>query len=219
MLCPPAASPLPTPGGNYAVLAYSTVTSDNSGGNSAIVGNLGVAPGTAVTGFPPATVSGSTDLADGNSVNGQALLTAAILAAEAPTPQTIPSELGGKTLVAGAYNSAAGTFTISAGILTLDAQGNPDAVWIFQMASTLITTGGNIVMANGGNPCNVYWQVGSAATLGDTTFLGNILAYAKISLTAGITVTGRLLSKTDEVTLISDTVEGCTCPSNTPPPP
>ena len=89
------------------------------------------------------------------------------------------------------------------------------------MATTLVTTGGSVVMANSGNPCNVFWQVGSSATLGDSSFLGNILAHVKISLTnpgpAGVTVTGRLLTQTDEVSLISDTINGCVCPGNTPP--
>jgi hypothetical protein len=213
VLCPPAGAL-----GNYAVLAGTTVTSDNSGGNTAITGNLGVYPGSAATGFlcnlsGTATVGGSCDFANSASAAGRALLNTAILAAKSPTPQQISSELGGKTLLAGVYNnSTSGTFTISSGVLTLDAQSNPDAVWIFQMATTLTTTGGSIVFKNGvGNPCNVFWQVGSSATLGDTTFLGNILASDKISLTAGITATGRLLAYTAEVTLISDTINGCVC--------
>jgi hypothetical protein len=198
-------------------LANSTITNT---GNTVITGNLGLFPGTSVTGFPPGTVSGFEDVTNSNANNGQNILTKAITAAKSPTPTTIPSELGTQTLNAGVYNSLDGTFTISAGALTLDAQGDPNAVWIFQMASSLTTTGGSVQMANMGNPCNVYWQVGSSAVLNDSTFEGNILATTSISLSniTGITMTGRLLASGGAVTLIDDTIHGCTCPNNTPPP-
>jgi hypothetical protein len=205
-------------------LAGSEITSNNTNGNTAIFGNLGIT-GTLVTGFAfnasgTAIVSGpNEDIANGNATLGQTNLTTAINAAKSPTPQQIPSELGGQTLLAGVYNnSTSGTFTISSGTLTLDAQGNSAAVWIFQMASTLTTTGGSVVMANSGNPCNVFWQVGSSATLGDPNFEGNILATTSIFLTnpTGVTMCGRLLATT-AVTLSSDDITGCTCPNNTCP--
>jgi hypothetical protein len=216
----PSPDPSPSPGGslgNYAVLAGSTVTSDNTGGNTVINGNLGLFPGSAVTGFPPtgtAVVNGFTDLANSNANNGQNILTAAINAASSPTPQIINTELGGVTLLSGVYASMSGTFLISAGTLTLDAQGNPNAVWIFQMGTTLTTqVGTSIQVINGGDPCNVFWQVGSSATLLGSSFEGNILADQSISLGSGITVQGRLLASVAAVTLISDTINGCTCPN------
>jgi Ice-binding-like/Bacterial Ig domain len=211
-------SPNPTPGlggslGNYAVLGGSTVTSDNTGGNTQINGNLGVFPGGSTPGFPTGMVTGFQDKANTNSNNGQNILTLAITAASSPTPQTIGTELGGQTLVAGAYNSASGTFAISAGTLTLDAQGNSSAVWIFQMGTTLTTgVGTGIQVINGGDPCNVFWQVGSSATLLGSDFKGNILASQSISLGNGVTVAGRLLASVGAVTFISDTVNGCSCP-------
>jgi len=212
-------NPSPSPGGslgNYAVLAGSTIISDNTGGNTVINGNLGLFPQSAVTGFPPtgtAVVNGFTDLANSNANNGQNILTAAINAASSPTPQIINTELGGVTLLSGVYASMSGTFLISAGTLTLDAQGNLNAVWIFQMGATLTTqVGTSIQVINGGDPCNVIWQVGSSATLLGSTFEGNILADQSISLSSGITVKGRLLASVATVTLISDTINGCTCP-------
>jgi Ice-binding-like len=217
-------SPSPSPSllgsfGNYAVLASQSITNT---GSTVINGNLGLFPDTAssVTGFPPGTVHGFEDEANTNSNNGQNILTNAINAAEIPAPQTIATELGGAILLAGAYNSAAGTFLLSSpsagnsGILTLDAQGDPTAVWIFQMASTLKTgVGTSIQVINSGSACNVFWQVGSSATLAGSIFEGNILAADTISLGNGITVTGRLLASTGSVTLIADTINGCSCPN------
>jgi hypothetical protein len=225
---PNPAPPLGGSIGNYAVLGSSTVTSDNTNGPTRVNGNLGLFPGTSVTGFdgPPTSgvVTGFKDITNANAHNGQNILTIAINAAKSPAPQTIASELGGRTLFAGAYNSADGTFLISSpsgfntGVLTLDGQGNPNAVWIFQMASSLTTNPlSTVVMTNMGNPCNVFWQVGSSATLNGPTFEGNILATTSISLSnpgpTGVTLTGRLLASTGAVTLISDTINGCTCPN------
>ena len=215
----PSPNPTPSPSGslgNYAVLAGSSITSNNTGGNTQINGNLGLFPNSTVTGFPPsgtAVVTGSTDLANSNANNGQNILTAAINAASSPTPQIINTELGGVTLLSGVYSSMSGTFGLSAGTLTLDAQGNSAAVWIFQMATTLDTAiGTSIQVINGGDACNVFWQVGSSATLLGSTFEGNILASQSISLANAVTVTGRLLASAGMVTLLSDTINGCTCP-------
>jgi hypothetical protein len=212
-------SPNPTPGlggslGNYAVLAGSTVTSDNTGGNTQINGNLGVFPGGSTPGFPTGMVTGFEDKANSNSNNGQNILTLAITAAKSPSPQLIATELANTTLVAGAYTSASGTFQISTGTLTLDAQGNPAAVWIFQMGTTLNTAvGSSIQVINGGSACNIFWQVGSSATLLGSSFEGNILASQSISLGDAVTVVqGRLLASVGAVTFISDTVNGCSCP-------
>ena len=211
-------NPNPTPGlggslGNYAVLAGATISSDNTGGNTQINGNLGVFPGGSTPGFPTAMVTGFQDKANSNANNGQNILTLAITAASSPTPQLIATELANTTLVSGTYASASGTFQISTGTLTLDAQGNSAAVWIFQMGSTLNTAvGSSIQVINGGSPCNIFWQVGSSATLLGSSFEGNILASQSISLGDAVTVQGRLLASVGAVTFISDTVNGCSCP-------
>jgi len=165
-------------------------------------------------------VTGSTDVANANAANGQALLTNAITQAMSPSATTIPQQLGGQTLIAGVYKSLAAdhSFLITSGILTLDAQGDPNAVWIFQMdggSPTLTTSStGSIVFKNGlGNPCNVFWQVGSSATLGTgSLFIGNILASASITVDSGATVDGRLLASTGAVTMDMNTINGCICP-------
>ena len=164
-------------------------------------------------------MTGSEDIDNANSLNGQNILTAAITQAMSPSPTTISQQLGGQTLVAGVYKSGASdsSFLLTSGILTLNAQGDPNSVWIFQMnggSPTLTTSSlGSMVIENGGNACNVFWQVGSSATLGSgTTFFGNILATASITVDTGVTVTGRLLASTGAVTMDTDTINGCTCP-------
>jgi type VI secretion system secreted protein VgrG len=222
VLCPSiGATPASTPGsaGNYAVLAATTITNVPA---TTINGNLGLSPGSSVTGAP--VVTGATDVANANSLNGQAILTNAITQAMGASSTQIPQQLGGQTLVAGAYRSLAvdNSFLLTAGILTLNAGGDPNAVWIFQMnggSPTLTTSSsGSIVFEDGiGNPCNIFWQVGSSATIGTgTAFIGNILAGDSITLDAGATLTGRALASTAQVSLDNNTINGCSCPGETP---
>jgi hypothetical protein len=190
---------------NYAVLAASTVTNT---GPTTINGDLGLSPGTAITGFPPGQVNGTIDAADRAALQAQNDLTAAYAAAAAArATATIPVELGGTTVTPGVYGSPAGTFGIT-GTLTLDAQGDPNAIFIFQAASTLITASASSVnLINGAQASNVYWVVGSSATLGTYSALqGNILAMASITVTTGVTLEGRALARTAAVTLDSDTI-------------
>ncbi len=196
---------------NYAVLAASTVTNT---GATTITGNLGLSPGTSVTGFPPGQVKGSIDVANSAALQAQNDLTAAYNAAAAsPVTATIPVELGGTTETPGVYASPAGTFGIT-GTLTLDAQGDPNAIFIFEAASTLITaSASNVVLVNGAQASNVFWVVGSSATLGTYSILrGNVLAQASITVTTGATLDGRALARTAAVTLDTDTI---TIPAST----
>jgi len=202
------AAAVPVPLGtaaHFAVLAAATVTNT---GPTVITGDLGLSPGTAVTGFPPGRVIGTVYTADSVAAQAQADLTTAYNdAAAQPATATIPTELGGTTETPGVYVSAAGTFGIT-GTVTLNAQGNPNAVFIFKAASTLITASASKVkLVNGAKAANVFWVVGSSATLGTySTFRGNIMALASITVTTGVTIHGRALARTAAVTLDTDTI-------------
>src|SRR6185436_1598944 len=192
--------------GTFAVLAASTVTST---GATAVNGDLGLSPGTAVTGFPPGTVNGTMHLADAAAAQAQADLTEAYNDAAGRTVGAIAlaGNLGGQTLAPGLYKSTS-SLEISSGDLTLDAQGDANAVFIFQMASTLTTTvGRQVILSGGAKAANVFWQVGSSATLGTSSvFKGNILAQASITVTTGAAVEGRLLARTAAVTLSANII-------------
>lgn len=195
---------------SFGVLGGSTVTNT---GSSVISGNLGVSPGTAVTGFPPGIVTppGTIHSADAVAAQAQVDLTTAYNAITS-TPTLVDltgTDLGGLTLTPGVYGfSASAQLT---GTLTLDAQGDPNAVFIFKMGSTLTTaTGSSVLVINSGSNCNVFWQVGSSATLGTTTtFAGNILALTSITLNTGANVSGRTLARNGAVTLSGNNVAVC----------
>ncbi|HXJ41066.1 MAG TPA: ice-binding family protein, partial [Bryobacteraceae bacterium] len=199
----------------YGVLAGSTITNT---GATTINGDVGLSPGTAVTGFPPGTVVGTTRTAAAAAPAQAGLVTAYNDAAGRTPVTTVATELGGQTLVAGVYNSAAGTFGIT-GILTLDGQNDANAVFIFQAASTLTTAAGapgnpasQVVLINGAQPCNIFWQVGSSATLGTySVFQGSILALTSITVTTGATINGRVLARNGAVTLDTNTITTSVC--------
>ena len=188
----------------FVVLAGSTITST---GPTALTGDIGVSPGTAVTGFPPGTLTGATHAGDVTSAAAMAALTLAYNDAAGRTlaPVTVSGNLGGLTLPPGLYKSTS-SLAISSGDLTLDAQGDPNAVFIFQMASTLTATSGRaVILAGGAKSTNVFWQVGSSATLGTTSvFKGTIMADQSISLNTGATLNGRALARIGAVTLAAN---------------
>lgn len=197
----------------FAVLGGSTVTNT---GSSVLTGDLGVWPGLAISGFPPGTVTGTTHAGDAVAQQAQSDLTTAYndLAGQACGTDLTSQDLGGMTLTPGVY-----CFSTSAeltGTLTLDAQGDPGAIFIFQIGSTLTTASSSVVqLINGGSSCNVFWQVGSSATLGTTTQLaGSILALQSITLTTSASVSGQLLARNGAVTLDTGTVSVCipVCP-------
>ena len=183
---------------SFAVLGATTVTCT---GPSAVVGDVGVSPGTAITGFPPCTLTGT--IHAGDAVAAQAhsdLVTAySALVALSCDVNLTGQDLGGLTLSPGVYcfNSSAQL----TGQLTL--QGGPTAVWIFQIGTTLTTaTNSSVVMAGGAGCGNVFWQVGSSATIGTgTAFVGNILAAASVGLDPFATVSGRALARDAAVTM------------------
>ncbi len=197
---------------SFAVLGASTVTNT---GSSVITGDLGLSPGTSITGFPPGTVvGGTTHATDAVAAQAQSDTTAAYidLAGQACTTTfDVPTDIGGLTLVPGVYCFASSAQVT--GTLTLDAEGNADAVWIFKTGSTLTTaSNSSVVLINGAQNCNVFWQVGSSATLGTSArFVGHILALTSITLTTDARASGSMLARTGAVTLDSNLVATSAC--------
>lgn len=195
----------------YAVLGATTVTNT---GPTVLTGDLGVSPGTAITGFPPGTFTGTEHAGDAAAAQAQADVGAAIVYADAQacTADLTGQDLGGKTLLPGVY-----CFSSSAqltGTLTLNAQGNKRAAWLFKMGSTLTTASASkVVLINGSKPtnhCNITWRVGSSATLGTgTTFLGNILATTSITVTTGVNSHGSMYAHGGAVTLDTNNITTC----------
>lgn len=200
----------------YVVLGGASVTNT---GPSILNGDLGVSPGTSISGFPPGiVVGGTTHAADAEALQAQSDLTIAYdTAAGQASDGAIPNggELGGLTLVQGVYTAASSAGLT--GTVTLDGQGDPAAVWVFQIGSTLITaTGSAVDLINGAQACNVFWQVGSSATLGtNTTFVGTIMALTSISLVTGTTVEGRALARNGSVTLDDNVFRDASCAADT----
>ncbi|MCU1347573.1 MAG: hypothetical protein JWO56_603 [Acidobacteria bacterium] len=197
---------------NFGVLGGSTVTNT---GPTVVRGEVGVSPGSAVTGFPPGTViGGSIHSNDAVAMQAQSDLTTAYntVAGTPCTADLTGIDLGGLTLTPGVY-----CFSSSAqltGTLILNALGNPNPQFLFKIGSTLTTASGSqVAVINTSAPgCidTIYWQVGSSATLGTgTAFQGNILALTSITLTTGSSVSGRTLARNGAVTLDSNSVGGC----------
>lgn len=218
-----AQAPIPLgSAGKFAVLAGAGIT--NTGATS-IVGDVGTFPTPSEVGFGACPAAGCVNLTGVNHHDdpvtqaAKGALSTAYGDATSRTPAaTIPDDLGGQTLSPGLYDSASGSFgMVGAGIVTLDAGGDSNAVFIFQMASTLVTgSSSNVRLIGGAQPCNVFWQVGSSATLGtDSTFRGTILAETSVTVTTNVAVFGRILAKTGAVTLDTDSITRSGCSAST----
>jgi Ice-binding-like/Bacterial Ig-like domain len=195
----------------FGILGGSTVT--NSGVSTFVSGDIGVWPGTAITGFTPSNYSGTEHAGDAVAQTAQGDLTTAYdYAAGAAGGIILPADIGGETLVPGVYKTTSAQPSLGiTGNLTLSGNG----VYIFQIVSTLTTAANNsdVILSGGATSENVYWQVGSSATLGTTTtFAGTIMAQASVSLDTGATLNGRALARTGAVSLLSNPVNVPPCP-------
>jgi hypothetical protein len=205
----------------FAILAGETITNT---GPTTITGDVGLHPGTAFTGQADVTLNGALHIADGVALQAKNDLVTAYNDAAGRTPVTrIATELGGKTLTPGVYDSASGTFEIT-GNLTLDSEGNPNAVFVFKTESTLITASNSrIFPVNGARFCRIFWKVGSSATLGtDSRFVGHIFAYTSITLNTRARVQGQVLAMNGAVTLDTNVITNGICddlptPTTSPP--
>ena len=206
----------------FAVLAGETITNTGVTTISGIVGgDVGLYPGPDITGRDELIVTGGAiHINDVLAIKAKTDLVTAYDDAAGRIPVTrIASELGGKTLYPGVYDSKNGFFEIT-GTLTLDAQGDPDGVFIFKTESTLITApGSNIELKNKARFCRIFWQVGSSATLGTNShFVGHIFALTSIAATTGATVEGQLLARNGSVTLDNNTITNGYCEDTSLPP-
>jgi len=200
---------------SFAVLAGTGVTNT---GSSTISGDLGTYPTASVTGFPPGVVEPpyTTFAADSVANRAQSDLTTAYkqAAGEIPTSTSETADLTSTslTLDPGVYQTSSDGQLSLSGALTLDAEGDASAVFIFQTGSSLTTdTGSTVSLTDGASACNVFWQVGSSATLDGAAFVGTVMASTSITLGSGVTVHGRILAGTGDVTLISDTIDASAC--------
>jgi LPXTG-motif cell wall-anchored protein len=194
----------------FAVLGGQSVTNT---GPTVLWGDVGVAPGTSIIGFPPGIFLGTEHQTDAVAFDAQDDLTTAYdnAAGQTDAVTLLPPDAGLLTLTGGIYNASSSLGLT--GTLTLDAQGDPNTVWIFQVGSTLITAPSSLVsLVNGAQPCNVFWQIGSSATLGTaSTFVGTVLALTSITATTGATIDGRLLARNGSVTLDTNIITNSAC--------
>ncbi len=193
---------------SYSVLAGSTVTNT---GPTTMFGDLGLSPGSSVTGAPH--VLGATHVDDAVAIASKNSLTTAYNdAASRPSDGSAGTDLAGQTFLPG-VRTASSSLLLSSGTVTLNAQGNPAAVFIFQIGSTLITGSNTAVeLVNGAQACNVFWQVGSSATLGTgTRFVGTVMALATVTANTAATIHGRLLAQTGAVNLDTNTITHSSC--------
>jgi LPXTG-motif cell wall-anchored protein len=195
---------------DFAVLAGSTITNT---GSSTINGDIGLYPGTSLINKEGITLDGTIHLTDSVADVAKNDLTTAYNQVSGLLPVSrIATQLGGQTLKPGIYDSADGTFNIT-GTLILDAEGDSNAIFIFKTSSTLITaTSSKISLINNAQHCNVYWKVGSSATLGtNSSFVGHIYALSSITATTGAKIQGQLLARDGAVTLDSNTIINTVC--------
>ena len=205
-----AATPVPLgTASSFAVLAGAGITNT---GPTTVNGDVGTFPTTTITGAGSLTINGTNHAGDGVTQQAQTDLVTAYnnAAAQGPT-NPIVADLGGQSLSPGVYNSASSIGLT--GALTLNGGGDPNAIFVFQAGSALTTaSASSVVLINGARACNVFWQIGSSATLGTgSTFRGTVIALQSITVTTGVTVEGRVLARNGAVTLDTDTISRPSC--------
>jgi hypothetical protein len=192
--------------GHFAILAGSTITST---GQTRITGNVGLSPGTAMTGFPPGLIDGTYYSAGPVTQKAKLAVTSAYneIMGLRNNPILVAGNLGGRTLKPGLYKSST-SLAISSGDLTLNGGGNANAVFVFQVASTFtMTSGRKIFLTNGAKAGNIYWAIGTSATFATgCSFYGNLIAHQSISLATGSVMTGRALASLGAVTMQGNTI-------------
>ena len=196
---------------SFSVLAGSTVTNT---GPTTMFGDLGLSPGSSVTGAPQ--VLGETHVDDAVAIAAKnALTTAYNDAASRPSSGSAGTDLAGQTFTPG-VRTASSSLLLSSGAVTLNAEGDPNAVFIFQIGTTLTTESNtSVTLIDGAQACNVFWQVGSSATLGTgTRFVGTVMAAATITAGTAATIHGRLLAETGAVNLDTNTITNSNCASS-----
>jgi hypothetical protein len=195
---------------NYAVLAYAGITNSSTASDETVVSgsndNIGSYPTPTETGFTGGTYVANIDNTDAQTAKND-LGTAFTNAAGRTSPAVLPLDLSNLTFTPGLYTTSS-TVTLNSGSVTLDAQNDPNAVFIFQIGSTFTAAGGTkVILINGASAKNVFWQVGSSATInGAAAWQGNILAYASVSLGTDATLVGRALAENGSVTLLSNKI-------------
>lgn len=192
---------------NLAILAGSAISST---GATKITGDMGLSPGSSIGGFPPGILVGTQHINDATANQAKLDLTAAYNDAAGRTATdivTIAGNIGGLTLTPGLYKSTS-SLAVSSGDVTFDAKGNPNAVFIIQIASTLTTTSGRKVILSGGAlASNIFWQVGTSATFGTTSvFKGTVMAMQSITFNTGATLDGRALARTGAIVMAGNTI-------------
>ncbi|HUB98592.1 MAG TPA: ice-binding family protein [Solirubrobacterales bacterium] len=200
--------------GPFVVLGGATATNT---GASVLNGDLGVSPGTTLPGFEEAVVNGVEHVNDGVAAQAQLDLTTAYNVAAGtpvlPANDLSGTDLGNRVLTAGAYRYTSDAQLTNA--LILDAQGDPNAQFVFEITSALTTApGSSVLLVNGASPCNVYWQVGSSATLDTTTaFQGNVMALESITVNNKASVLGRLFAREGQISLDENVLTRPLCPT------
>jgi hypothetical protein len=190
---------------DFAILSFNTVTNVNNVG-TIVTGDIGISPGSALVGFPPGEIIGSIFLAD-LAAQAQLDLLAAYNDAVARPAAVLPGDLSGLTFAPGVYGNATSVM-LSAGNVTLDAQGDQEALFVFQMGTTLTTgPGTQVILSGGARATNVFWAVGSSATIGTTSaFQGTIMAEQAITMNTGASLVGRILAQGAAVSLDTNVI-------------